>query len=189
MIPGAKISKGNSKLGSIPNVSLTPIKACANCSGCKRSCYALKAWRQYPATREAWSGNLETAKKAPAVYFGQIQEYLAHKKPAFFRWHVAGDILGQWYLDIMGATARRFPGTRFLCFTKRGDLNYAGVPENLRIVFSQWPGMDLIGPEGSARAWLSTDPRKPARARKCPGSCEDCKLCFNLKTAVQFDPH
>jgi len=49
-----KISNGNTKLGRIPNISLPPIKACGKDVPCKSDCYALKAYRQYPATRKAW---------------------------------------------------------------------------------------------------------------------------------------
>jgi len=46
------ISDKNSKLGKIPNISLTPIASCPNCSTCKSKCYALKAYRQYPASKK-----------------------------------------------------------------------------------------------------------------------------------------
>lgn len=42
-----KISRGNSKLGGIPNISLIPVKDCANCDARKNTCYALKSWKQY----------------------------------------------------------------------------------------------------------------------------------------------
>jgi ferredoxin len=183
-----KISKGNSKLGAIPNISMTPIKACANCSACRRECYALKAYRQYPATRKAWDHNLAHARRDPRTYFAQIHSWIACHGPEFFRWHVAGDILSQSYLEHMSQVANCYPGTRFLCFTKRGDLDYSRVPDNLRIRFSQWPGSHRIG---ALNAWMQdgTETRIPKNALKCPGSCADCKACFNNTKDVYFNKH
>lgn len=37
------ISKGNRKIGRVMNVSLAPVLTCANCSGCVKLCYDIKA--------------------------------------------------------------------------------------------------------------------------------------------------
>ena len=190
------ISNGNSKLGAIPNISLIPGRDCGDVP-CKRECYALKAWKQYRETRAAWTHNSKLAHGNPDRYFAQLSDYLTRKSPAWFRWHVAGDILDQSYLDSMKSIAMQFPGTRFLAFTKRQDLYYSDLPSNLAIVFSMWPGW---GSEEKARssglpiAWMqdSTEGRVPANAIECPGSCENCAMCWNLKRIgrdVVFDKH
>ena len=51
------ISLANSKLGKIPNISGVPVKDCINCKECRKDCYALKAYNQYPAVRKAWLSN------------------------------------------------------------------------------------------------------------------------------------
>jgi hypothetical protein len=181
----ARISAGNSKLGNIPNISLTPVKACGNCSACASKCYALKAYRQYPATKAAWDHNLKLAFRDRDAFFLSVHEYLSSRPVKRFRWHVSGDILDQDYLDRMSALARIHEGTRFLAFTKMHNLDYSQAPENLEIVFSMFPGM----PEPTAswfpiirKAWYQdgTETRIPANAKKCPGSCENCKACFTL---------
>ena len=186
-----KISKGNSKLGAIPNVSLTPIRSCANCSACRRDCYALKAYRQHPATKRAWDHNFQEATHARGDYFRAIGAWLHKARPAFFRWHVSGDILDQEYLDYMIEVALDLPGTVFLAFTKRGDLEYSSAPGNLRIRFSQWPGMPELRAPGILGAWMQdgTETRIPASAIKCPGSCENCRACWNSKKDVYFLKH
>lgn len=186
-----KISRGNSKLGAIPNVSLTPIRSCANCSACRKDCYALKAYRQYLATRKAWDHNFRQARTDPGAYFSGILEYVLTKRPRFFRWHAAGDILSQEYLGMMEYIARRAPGTRFLCFTKRFDLDYSARPDNLRVRFSYWPGMEAPAVPGILGAWMQdgTEDRIPAGAVKCPGSCENCKACWTTKKDVYFNKH
>jgi hypothetical protein len=186
-----KISSGNSKLGNIPNVSLIPIKDCANCEACKKSCYALKAWRQYPLTRAAWSHNSKLARTNFQEYFMDIIEYLKKKRPAYFRWHVAGDILHQKYYRYMCGTARMFPETNFLCFTKRFDLDYSGRPKNLAIVLSMYPGMKTPR-KRMPRAWMQdgTEKRIPEDAIECSGHCDTCNVCWDLKQQdVYFHKH
>lgn len=178
------ISGGNTKLGAIPNVSLIPGRDCGNVP-CKVDCYALKAWKQYKETRAAWTRNSEKAHKDREDLFVQLRSYLEKKSPRWFRWHVAGDILDQQYLEEMIAIARDFPGTRFLASTKRHDLTFKVMPDNLAIVFSMWPGW---GSEDKARklglgiAWMQdgSETRVPSNAIECPGNCENCAMCWHL---------
>jgi len=193
-----QIAEGNSKLGpSIPCISLPPIKACGNCSKCKSSCYALKAWRMYKQTRAAWRRNFTLVTKHRADYFAQVNNYVTRKEPKFFRWHVSGDILDQNYLEGMKIIAEAHPNTVFLCFTKMFFLNYLRTPSNLKIVFSAWPG--LVMPT-AARTCMpiaymhdaeNIDSRIPADARQCPGNCESCGMCWSLKPgeSVVFHKH
>ena len=92
-----KISVGNTKMGKVPSVSLPPIKACGNCGLCKNKCYAKKAYRLYPLVKRAYDSNYELATSNHYQYFEDIKKYLKNKKPKYFRWHVAGDILNQEY--------------------------------------------------------------------------------------------
>lgn len=190
------ISCGNSKLGAIPNISLIPGRDCGNVP-CKRECYALKAWKAYPSAKKAWQGNSRSVHANPAGYFDAVRSFLARKAPRFFRWHVAGDILAQDYLESMKAIALEFPEIKFLAFTKRHDLEFSNIPHNLAIVFSMWPGW---GDEAQARdlglpiAWMQdgTEHRIPANALECPGNCESCGMCWNLRSIgrdVTFHKH
>ena len=192
-IDGVRISDGNSKLGILPNISLTPCAACRPDAPCKAQCYARKAFRQYTTVRKAWNGNLRVARSAPDRYFRAIRTYLAKYRPGFFRWHVAGDILGQAYLAEMKAIAREFPGIRFLAFTKRHELSFRQVPENLTIVFSMWPQWGNAR-KHMPRAWYQdgTETRVPNNALQCPGHCEGCGLCWALPELgrdVVFNKH
>jgi hypothetical protein len=172
------ISRGNTKV-PYPNVSLTPVESCGNCEGCKAKCYALKAYRQYPNVRTAWDINLEHAKDGSL--FVEIENYLCKHKPRFFRWHVAGDILDQVYLDHMCQLADVHPETKFLAFTKMYHLDYSRKPENLTIVFSAWPGQPM--PETTMPiSWVQdgTETRIPDNALECPGNCGSCGMCWSL---------
>jgi len=179
----ARISKGNMKLGGIPNVSLRPIADCANCDMCKKDCYAMKAWRQYPNVRDAWKSNAKAVHSDDRPdWFRSIDRYITRKQPEHFRWHVAGDILDQDYYGWMRALAYRHPDTKFLCFTKRFDLDYSGRPKNLAIVLSMFPGMK-VPKKKLPRAWMQdgTEKRIPTGSVECEGNCRVCNACWDLK--------
>lgn len=178
-------------MGNIPSVSLVPGLDCGNCSKCLKGCYAMKAYRMYPATRDAYHRNSDMAHNDRGSYFQQIADELVSNPTRFFRWHVAGDILDQDYLNRMVDMAVFFPGVRFLCFTKRFDIRFGRLPENLTIILSVWPGMPLPRNRTLPRAYMQdgTETRIPKGARECPGSCEDCKLCYGLKGSVVFNKH
>lgn len=177
------IAGGNAKLGRIPNISLPPIKSCGNCSGCKKECYALKAWKMYQNTRRAWNENFRLVREDPAAYFDQIDAWIAKHHPRLFRWHVSGDIPCQGYLEGMKMIAEHNPDTRFLAFTKMYDLDYSDLPENLSIVLSGWPGMELRNPHHLHVAWMQdgTEDRIPKNALECTGHCDHCGMCWALK--------
>ena len=206
------ISKGNTKLGSIHNVSLPPCKTCKG-RACLKKCYANKAWKMYEATRKAWAGNYEAYKKDPANYFVEITNHCHAKKVKRFRWHVAGDIVDNTYLSGIVATAMYCPDTEFLCFTKyMGAIRLHKIlPENLKVIFSMWPGSEADTTEGFAYvkksriplAWFqpkeldqkSDYARRLKAAKKkafeCTGSCSECFRCWDLEPSksVVFHEH
>jgi len=197
------ISHGNRKLGKhIANISLPPGATCPKGVPCANSsCYAHKAWRQYPNVRRAWGENLAEYVMNPRGYFAQITDYLWKHRPERFRWHVAGDIPNQEYLDYMKLTARLHRLTQFLCFTKRYDYDYGGLPSNLSIIISAWPGYGIVhvpysseggGTRGTLPiAWCQdgSETRIPLGAYECPGSCETCAHCWTTTRDVWFHKH
>ena len=188
-----QISKGNAKLGNIPNISMRPGTDCGNCKFCYESCYARKAYRMYPQTKAGWTKNGELAKRDPGTYFKLVRRFLNKKSPSFFRWHVSGDILNQAYADEMIRIAWDYPETKFLAFTKMHHLRFVALPSNLSIVLSMWPGMPE--PESTLpKAWMQdgSETRVPADAIECPGNCETCGMCWALPTLgrdVVFEEH
>jgi len=194
-----RISNGNSKLGKIPNISLTPIKSCGNCSHCKNDCYALKAYRMYPSVKNAWDINYDLVSSSAqnrARFFIDISQYLRKKRPSFFRWHVAGDILDQKYLNSMISTAENYPQVKFLALTKMFHLDYSKTPDNLSIVFSMWTGQrkprTKKGVAGFAWYQDGTENRVPDSAIECPGKCDSCGMCFDIAKIggnVVFNKH
>ena len=179
-------------MGKVHNVSLTPIKSCNSNIPCSKSCYAIRSYRMFKPTRETWDGNYNLAMNNRVEYFNSIESYLSKvKKPSLFRWHVAGDILDQDYLDNMCRVAGNFTDWKFLAFTKKHELQY-DTPDNLNVVFSMWPNWG--NPDTSKPiAWMQdgTETRITGKTYECNGNCENCKICWNLKggESVVFIKH
>ena len=184
------ISKGNSKMGAIPSVSLPPITTCAAGCTCAKKCYAAKLCRIYPSVRKAYENNLDAYLDCDGDYFQQV--YTAARTQRFFRWHVSGDIVSDSYFHGMVIMAHELPGTEFLCFTKRYDIvnrylvDGAKLPENLHVIFSAWPGMPMDNPHNLPVAQVIFKGQEPADSWKvCGGSCTECACrgigCWELK--------
>lgn len=176
------ISKRNSKLGKVSNVSLAPRISCLPSAPCFRKCYADKAYRMYPNCKWAWDNNTTLAKHYPDAYFNAIGDFLVKDKTKLFRWHTSGDILDQNYFDHMVELANHFKNKAFMAFTKRHDLIYTAAPSNLSMVLSMWPNWGKIDDSGLARAWLQNgnETRVPSKVIHCPGKCETCGICWRL---------
>ena len=192
------LSMGNTKLGSIPQFNLPPGLSCPNCKHCagtynghKYACYAQKAYRQYDIVRQAWNRNLQACKRNLETVQQEIEEYLGKYAPKWFRIHSAGDFYDQEYLNMWIDVARAYPKTRFLAFTKSFHLDFRRKPRNLKIVYSVMPTTPMTTVPRGSRAYAGDSPDIKARVFECPGSCENCAVCWNLKSNehVHFDLH
>lgn len=196
-----KISKGNSKLGAIPSVSLPSIKTCRNCA-CQEKCYAQKLERLRPAVRNAYQHNLEVWIKDPETYWREVEASIMMSR--FFRFHVSGDIPSFKYLINMVEIARRQPHCEILCFTKKYNLvnelieQGGELPGNLHMIFSGWVGLEMANPFSLPEAHVRyRDGSTTARddAIECGGNCTECALieggCWNLQKGQQvvFNEH
>lgn len=196
-MPQISISNGNSKLGSIPNFSLRPIADCPNCKACAKECYAMKAYRMYPAVRASWGGNAKAVRKDDA-WIADVEAYLAKHKPIFFRIHVAGDFISAKYFLAWVGIAKRHPGVRFLAFTKAFDeCKGVRLPVNFQLIHSAFPGMSVpqgrpIAFAGEPSAYTGTLAKRATDALVCPGVCDACGACWSLsqsKRDVRFPIH
>lgn len=177
------ISRGNSKIGGVPNVSLTPGESCRKDVPCfTDGCYAKQSFLRYPNVRTAWGNNLKFAREDLLGFMDQISEYCWAMEGNLFRWHVAGDVLNQSYADEMILIAKLHSWISFLCFTKRYDLNFSHRPKNLHVVLSTWPALTLPKNKELPFAWLEGDVRIPKDQYyfRCPGNCEACEhICWD----------
>ena len=111
------ISKGNSKMGAIPSVSLPACITCNPSAPCFKLCYAAKIERIYKSAKESYQRNLDILKADPGAYWIQVKA--AAMVNRFFRYHVSGDIPNPDYFVQMVKLAKELPNTNFLAFTKQ----------------------------------------------------------------------
>ncbi len=167
-----KISERNSKLGKLHNISLTPGASCRPGVPCLREgCYAMQAYRRYPATRNAWDSNLRFYREDPRVFFEEFDSWLTLVKPKLFRMFVGGDFPDEGYLERYTKVTNDHPSTKFLAFTKRYGYNYSGVSENSTVILSCWPGLELPKHHMQPWAWLEDDPRR-LKGMTCEMKCD-----------------
>lgn len=185
------ISKGNSKLGSIPNISYNPEITCVSASCRTDGCYAMKAYRQYPAVRKAWSDNLDDLFTYPQGHQALIETWIIeHSKRKVirrFRWCVGGDITGIIHADMIVDIAKTLYLTDFTIYTKKPGFFKASIkPPNLHIFTSQWPG-DPLRTSPYPNAWVQdgTEDRIPKGQYECPGSCKTCNYCYSTGNTPQ----
>lgn len=184
-----KISEGNSKLGKVPNLSLPPVITCRPDVPCSADCYAVKFYRMWLTVRDAWDANLQFYREDPDGFFHDLILYLAMKKPKRFRLFVSGDFPDEIFFDRIMDVFGSYPDTQVLCFTKRFEYPLYIAPQNVNLVLSMWPDLEI--PEIAADfpcSWLAEDDRRPEATHiRCVSNCVECGYkCF---TAVSCDLH
>ena len=196
-----KISKGNSKLGAIPSVSLPSVVTCRQCE-CNTKCYARKLERIRPNVAKAYKNNLDVLNEDPETYWREVKAAVMLSR--FFRFHVSGDILNLEYLIQMVEIARENPHCEILCFTKKYEIvnmylnTFGKLPQNLHMIFSGWIGLEMANPFNLPEAHVryrdgSTTAREDAI--ECGGNCTECAMteggCWTLKNGEQvvFNEH
>lgn len=177
----ALISKGNRKIGDIPNTSFPPVITCRKDAPCATDgCYALKFYKMYPSTRNAWDANWAMYQTAPIAYWKQLHD--AFKTCRFFRYFVSGDIPDEGYAIEMVLSADENPHCEFLCFTKQYEIVNAvrarveNWPKNLHILYSGWEGLKPDNPYGFPETAVITKDMTeiPDDWKICGGNCTDC---------------
>ncbi len=184
------ISKGNSKMGAIPSVSLPAITTCNPSAPCFKLCYAAKIARLRKTVQTAYDRNFEILTTNPAQYWEEVKQ--AATMARYFRYHVSGDIPDYSYLVNMIDLARELPHTSFLAFTKQyhivnNYLKYDGaIPENLKIIFSNWGEWKCENPHNLPTCEVILKGNEPGPEWKiCGGNCTECACrgigCWELK--------
>ena len=184
------ISKGNSKMGAIPSVSLPACITCNPSAPCFKLCYAAKISRLYKTTAAAYQRNLDILKADPGSYWEQVRA--AARMARYFRYHVSGDIPNINYLYEMIRTAEMFPHTSFLAFTKQYTIVNAAIdsgvviPNNFKIIFSNWGAWKCNNPHNLPECEIILKGTEPAPDWKiCGGNCTECACrgigCWELK--------
>ena len=205
--PAAKIaSEVQHKVGDIPRWSLPPFYTCgANCKFCKEHCYAVKDWvgNRVTSVSKHQVRNLLAVMRELVKTQLYLVKWIRRRKPAFFRIHPSGDFavpgMGTRYAWMWYNVAKLCPDTRFLAFTKCYDI-VREVPfyelPNFSLVLSEWTDV-LSAPEDLKKYYRTSravEDLKDVRPDEmvCPGSCENCGMCWALKDLgkdVAFEIH
>lgn len=192
------ISKGNIKMGQIQSVSLPPVVTCspAACKFCGKKCYARKICKLRRTVKESYDNNLDILMNDKEKFWREVNAAVA--LTTYFRFHVAGDILNEEYLERMVDVARKNKHCQILCFTKKYTLvNFYltrhRLPKNLHLIFSVWKGLVYINPYNLPEAHIIyKDGTTTASdgAKYCSGNCTECaaenKNCWTLKKGEQI---
>lgn len=193
------ISKGNSKMGAVPSVSLPPIKTCSPeaVKHCGKKCYV----RRYLGIRQktvgaAYERNLYLLQNEPEKFWREVNAAVA--MATHFRFGVSGDIPDLDYLVHIFEIAAKNKHCQILCFTKQYSivnkcLTTLKMPPNLHIIFSAWKGLALPNPYNLPEAHVfykdGTTTAKDG-ARYCSGNCYECAIenanCWSLKSGEQI---
>lgn len=193
------ISKGNSKMGAIPSVSLPPVKTCSPeaVKHCGKKCYV----RRYLGIRQktvgaAYERNLYILQHDPEKFWHEVNAAVA--MATHFRFGVSGDIPDMFYLARMIDVAEKNPHCEILCFTKQytfvnSFVSSHELPANLHVIFSAWKGLAMDNPHNLPEAHVffkdGTTTAKDG-ARYCSGNCYECAIdnanCWSLKKGEQI---
>ena len=184
------ISKGNTKMGAIPSVSLPACTTCNPDAPCFKKCYARRLAARRATVRDAYARNLDILTADAGAYWLQVKA--AAITTRFFRYHVSGDIPNADYFAQMVQTAHDLPNTNFLAFTKQYNIvneyinNGGTIPHNLKIIFSNWNDWKCNNPHGLPTCEIVLKGNKPADDWKiCGGNCTACACagigCWELK--------
>ena len=173
------ISKGNSKLGAIPSVSLPACITCNPSAPCFKLCYAAKIERIYKSAKASYQRNLDILQSDPASYWLQVKA--AAMVNRYFRYHVSGDIPSKEYFNNMVKLAEELPATQFLAFTKQYHIvnqfiNDGGkIPHNLKILFSNWNKWKCENPHNLPICEVIFPDMEISDSWKiCGGNCTEC---------------
>ena len=173
------IGQGNRKIGLIPSWSLPQVETCnPRClPHCGKECYSNRIKELYPSTWETWSHNLWMMRNHPTLAELLIRRFLANALPRLMRLHVAGDFYSKQYLEMWCRIAVDHPKTVFYGYSKADFIDHSALPENLRIMRSQWPGMKPPRQMHVKRnCWCQDghETRIPKGAYVCGGDCPKC---------------
>jgi len=195
------VSRNNSKLGKVYNLSLPPVITCEPGVTCAKLCYAMKFYRLWPSVRDAWNANFVAWSQYPSEFCDEVIR-VSRRIPEgpsglrLFRWHVGGDIPSQEYFRMMCEVAENCPDVKYLAYTKRTSLDFSEKPGNLTVVLSHFPGFSPRNPENlpTAHVFHPDSVGIPRNAFPCGSAgekCDTCAVCWRLQAnqAVAFKLH
>ncbi len=196
------ITTSNTKLGgSIAQLNMPKGISCRSDAPCSKTCYCNKGKIAMPNVVRGHLTRYEMYLANPTAFFQRLSSELYMIPFKYFRWHSAGDIVDEQYLDLMCKLARQHKSTHFLCFTKKYELvneylNHHKKPSNLVLCLSNWGDWRVENPHNLPESFVDFgkgNDNIPEFAYECPGHCSECPgtHCFHMRKgdSVMFHKH
>ena len=160
---------------------------------CKEVCYAAKSGRMYKTAQAKRFGNLIASQSATFVddLVAEIRDHELRQ----VRFHEAGDVYNQAYLDRLYEVCRQLPDVSFLMYTKSFHLNWAGKPNNLALYWSIDKTTTQVCPSGPTAYLVARDEQPPAGRVTCAHASQkhycgdECRICWAGLQDVYFLQH
>lgn len=195
-----KVNQGNTKLGkSILAINLPAISTCRQDAPCKGVCYANKGCFKYKNVKECYANNLEVFLTDPIKAQHDILSQLPYM--GFVRLHASGDFVNYTYLDMIVDICNKLPNVQFMAYTKKYEMfnkyveEIGMLPDNLKIIFSQWDGFEMDNrhnfPVAQVRLKAGNVDPIQQDAFECSGNCSQCYKCWMMEEGqtVVFNQH
>lgn len=188
-----RLKAGNLKLKNMLVFDLPAVKTCLNNADCAKTCYAIKAQRQYPGTVAWREQNLHLARDMPDAFERLVRNQLGRTRKKVVRIHSAGDFFSQAYIDLWAKIIKNHRHIRFFAFTKVKDRFDFSALERLRNfnLISSYIGGDL---NYGSHEYVDEIARKhgaficPATLREDVKCNDGCTYCLRNKN-VAFIKH
>lgn len=196
-----------SKLRDVPG------STCADCYACK-GCYLFKSTqtamdRRYRILTEALEafegGDSEPLALWVSSFAAVLNDRLARRGQAYFRWHDAGDLQSRTHYRALCAIAEQAPGVRFWLPTRESALVAQSVAAGDRIpanlvtrISAHYVDREARLPrglEGFPTSEVHTGSAPTTGALACPayqndGECGECRACWDSSVrAVSYPLH
>ena len=188
-----RLTNGNKKVKALL-FSLPPIQSCMNHASCASTCYAVKAYKQYPSVKSLWDSNLEVARHNLWVLYDELRDQLLRTKQTIVRIHQSGDFISDAYIGMWVKLAEEFKHITFYGYTKVEkllDISRLDALPNVNILRSMIDGnrnygsMDYVS-ELSHKYNAEVCPATVGQEVKCGESCFKCMV---PSTKVVFVQH
>ncbi len=169
----------------VSSIGFLPGKTCV-VNICYNDCPMVALMHRYKGMQRAWTNNTEFILYNAEIFFNVLAEIFYNVKNKHFQINTSGDFLFQAWFDKWCNLVRCYPNIKFLAYTKNYLLNITELPQNLILVQSTYPGLEL--PQGNLpKAFLihPLENRVPSNTIKCSNPPinmpSSCTRCFDLK--------
>lgn len=184
------ISKGNTKLGKITNISMPSYYSCPGHSEwCQKECYALKYQKRYRKCIDSYNNNFELSKDQ-LNFADMIIDRLSQTHGSPVRIHVSGDFYNETYITSWLKICTSLPDIKFWAYTRSWvipnlfeKIKVLNNLDNIQIFLST--DITMPDPPDNFRiAYINNDKR--ANGFTClydknKKTCLECGYCFKTK--------